>query len=88
LPDLANRALVARLTPTELKQHQVLFDVGDAVTQLHFPIDAVVSLVMPLADGDVVETAMTGRDGVVGAAAALNGRMSLNAPLSKSAASR
>jgi GAF domain-containing protein len=33
---------------------------------------------MPLAEGDVVETAMTGRDGVVGAAAALNGRMSLN----------
>src|SRR5207248_3143304 len=43
-----------------------------------FPTDAVISLVVPLSTGETVETAMVGRDGVIGASAALNGRVSLN----------
>jgi hypothetical protein len=43
-----------------------------------FPNDAVVSLVIPLATGEIVETAMTGRDGVIGAGASLNGSVSFN----------
>jgi CRP-like cAMP-binding protein len=78
LPDSVRRAVVSRLTHRELKQGQVLFDIRQAVTEIHFPLDAVVSLVIPLATGEAVETAMTGRDGVVGATVALNGRVSLN----------
>jgi hypothetical protein len=78
LPNAARQAVASRLTHTELKQEKILFDVREAVTEVHFPIDAVVSLVVPLATGEIVETAMTGRDGVIGAGAALNGRISLN----------
>jgi CRP-like cAMP-binding protein len=78
LPHIERQALASQLRPTELKQHQILFDIREAVTEVYFPVDAVVSLVLPLATGEIVETAMTGRDGVIGAAATLNGRVSLN----------
>lgn len=78
LPAEARAALMSQLKPTKLEHHRVLFDVRELVTEVHFPIDAVVSLVIPLSTGEVVETAMVGRDGLIGAGAALNGRVSLN----------
>src|ERR1043165_3404209 len=48
------------------------------MTTVYFPFDAVVSLVVPMIDGTMIEAAMVGRDGVVGAAAAINGRISVN----------
>jgi hypothetical protein len=71
-------ALASHLSRVELQQHKILFDVRDTVTDVYFAIDAIVSLVIPLSTGEVVETAMVGRDSVVGSAAALNGRVSLN----------
>ena len=70
--------ITPHLTRAELKQHQILFDIRDTVDDVYFAIDAVVSLVIPLSTGEMVETAMVGRDGVIGSAAALNGRVSLN----------
>jgi len=78
LPDPEREALASHLEQIELRQHNVLFDIRDAITDVYFAADAVVSLVIPLSTGEVVETAMVGRDGVIGAAAALNGRVSLN----------
>ena len=74
----ARQALKPHLALVELKQHEIIFEVREAVPKAHFPLDAVISLVLPLATGESVETAMVGRDGIVGAAAALNGRVSLN----------
>jgi CRP-like cAMP-binding protein len=78
LPDAERRALDPYLKHAALHQHDVLFEIRDTLHDLYFPMDAVVSLVVPLSTGETVETAMVGRDGVVGAAAALNGRVSLN----------
>jgi CRP-like cAMP-binding protein len=78
LPAADRQALASHLRPVELRQHHVLFDVRDTIKEVHFPVDLVISLVIPLSTGEVIETAMVGRDGVVGAAAALNGRVSLN----------
>jgi CRP-like cAMP-binding protein len=78
LPDAERRALAPHLVSLELKQHDVLFDIRDAITDVYFATDAVVSLVIPLSTGEVIETAMVGRDGIVGGAATLNGRVSLN----------
>lgn len=78
LTDDARQALQTHLALVELKQHDIIFDAREAIQKVHFPIDAVVSLVLPLATGEVVETAMVGRDGIVGATAALNGRVSFN----------
>jgi CRP-like cAMP-binding protein len=45
---------------------------------VYFPEDCVVSLVVILEGGDAVEAAMVGRDGVLGASAALDGKISLS----------
>jgi CRP-like cAMP-binding protein len=72
------KLLEPHLRPLELKQHKILFEAGQSVSTLYFPFDAVVSLVVTLSTGDVIEAAMVGRDGVVGALAALDGRISLS----------
>jgi len=78
LPASEQRALAPHLVSTSVGQHHALFEVHDLITGVYFPIDAVVSLVVPLSTGEIIETAMVGRDGVIGAGAALNGRVSLN----------
>jgi CRP-like cAMP-binding protein len=60
------------------KQHTVLFQADEEIRHVYFPTSAVVSLVVTLSTGDTVEAAMVGMDGVVGASAALDGRISLS----------
>jgi CRP-like cAMP-binding protein len=78
LGDLERHSLVPHLARRELKQRQILFDVREAVNKIYFPTDAVISLVIPLSTGEQVETAMVGRDGVIGDIPALNGLASVN----------
>ena len=78
LPDGEREALAPHLKPVAYKRHDILYDVRQEVNEVYFATDAVVSLVVPLSTGEVVESAMVGRDGIVGAGAALNGRVSLN----------
>jgi CRP-like cAMP-binding protein len=78
LPRADCQAIDPHLKSVDLKAQQTLYDLRDSIKEIHFPINAVISLVIPLSTGEIVETAMVGKDGVVGAAAALNGRVSLN----------
>ena len=66
------------LRSLEFKQHQVLFEADQSVSTVYFLYDAIVSLVVTLTTGESVEAAMVGRDGVIGASAALDGRVSLS----------
>src|SRR6266568_4682821 len=72
------RALEPHLRPVDLPQQKILFEAGDTVNVVYFPDDAVVSLVVLLSTGEMIEAAMVGRDGVVAASAALDGRVSLS----------
>jgi CRP-like cAMP-binding protein len=58
---------------------------GTVVAETHgltedvfFPHNGVISLVVELKEGDMLETAMVGHDGAVGIASALDGKVSLN----------
>jgi hypothetical protein len=51
---------------------------GATVDQVYFPTGAVISLVIGLSTGEMIEAAMVGRDGVVGASSSLDGRISLS----------
>jgi CRP-like cAMP-binding protein len=62
----------------ELQQHKILFEANDSISAVYFPYDAIISLVVTLSTGEAIEAAMVGRDGVVGASAALDGRISLS----------
>jgi CRP-like cAMP-binding protein len=66
------------LNPQAFSQHKILFEPGQSVSYAYFPYDAVVSLVVTLSTGEVIEAAMVARDGLVGAAAALNGKIAIN----------
>ena len=61
-----------------VNQHQVLFEAGGEVLTSYFPLTAIVSLVVGLSDGETVEAAMVGCDGVVSASSALDGKISLS----------
>ena len=71
-------ALLPHLKVVELPQELVLFDAGDPIKAVYFPHMGIVSLVVDLTSGDMIEAAMIGQDGVVGGSAALNGDLSLN----------
>jgi CRP-like cAMP-binding protein len=63
------------LRATHLQQKTVLYDVGDTIKAVYFPTTAVVSLVVSLATGEMTEAAMVGRDGAIGIASALDGKI-------------
>ena len=62
----------------ELIREAVLAEAGDPVTQVYFPHSGIISLVVNLAGGEMIEAAMIGRDSILGAVAALDGNISLN----------
>jgi CRP-like cAMP-binding protein len=62
----------------ELVYGAVLFEAGDTINRVFFPHSGVISLVVSLDNGDLIETAMIGRDGVAGASSALDGRTSMS----------
>ena len=72
--DLAS--LQPHLKPIKLEQAHLLFDPGDAVEYVYFPTGAVISLVLALSTGEMIESAMVGKDGMVGASAALDDKIS------------
>ncbi len=66
----------------QLTMGDVLAETGNPVTRVYFPHSGVISLVVEMASaGQMIETAMVGRDGVFNAAAALDGKVSLNKAL-------
>ena len=71
-------ALRPHLKATHLEQKMVLYEAGDIINTVYFPISAVVSLVVTLATGETTEAAMVGRDGAIGIASALDGKVALN----------
>jgi CRP-like cAMP-binding protein len=71
-------ALRPHLKATHLQQKTVLFEAGDMIKAVYFPINAVVSLVVSLATGEMTEAAMVGKDGAVGIASALDGKVALS----------
>jgi CRP-like cAMP-binding protein len=71
-------ALRPHLRATHLQQKTVLYEAGDLISTVYFPINAVISLVVTLATGEMTEAAMVGRDGAVGIASALDGKIAMS----------
>jgi CRP-like cAMP-binding protein len=73
-----SQALEPHLKLAHFDQQQVLFEAEEQIRHVYFPTSAVVSLVVTLSTGETIEAAMVGTDGVVGASAALDGRVALS----------
>src|SRR3954463_8344701 len=89
MPDMSNLLLESlsasdaasirpHLKPVYLKSKQILFEAEGRVPAVYFPTGAVISLVVGLSSGASFEAAMVGRDGVVGAASALDGKIAVS----------
>src|SRR4051812_9790672 len=63
--------LAPHLTSLQLAEGTVLYEPGDEVGEVYFPLSGMVSLVVVMRDGKAIETATVGREGVVGAMAGL-----------------
>jgi CRP-like cAMP-binding protein len=77
LPAADFEAIRPHLRSLELIYETVIARVGEKLKHVYFPHNGVISLVVSLTDGAMVEAAMVGRDSVFGASAALDGRISL-----------
>jgi CRP-like cAMP-binding protein len=71
-------ALRPHLKATYLLQKTVLYEDGDTIKAVYFPVNAVVSLVVTLASGEMTESAMVGKDGAIGIASALDGKVAMS----------
>ena len=69
------------ILPLELKivhltVNQVLYEQGDKIDHVYFPLDAVISNLAIMEDGTTIETSMIGREGLVGISTVLGSGIS------------
>ena len=57
---------VSRTKDCPLQVNQVLYEAGDKIDYLYFPLDSVVSGLAIMEDGTTIETSMVGRESLVG----------------------
>ena len=62
------------LEPVDLPSGQNLYNCGDSIKYVYFPLDAVVYLFTTLEDGATIETGIIGSEGVLGISAVLGVR--------------
>jgi len=65
----------------------VVAETGQPVETVYFPHTGVISLVVEMQVGDMIETAMVGRDGVVNGTSSLDGKVSLHKGIVQAAGS-
>ena len=70
--------IVDHLKVVTISQGQVLAEPHEAIEHAYFPHSGIVSFVVEMSDGQLIETGMIGRDGVMGAIQALDGKVSPN----------
>ena len=75
MPSVAN-ALLAELRVVNLTVNQVLYEQGDRMDAVYFPLDCVVSGLAIMEDGTTIETSMIGREGLVGISTVLGSGLS------------
>src|SRR3954465_10116124 len=64
-------ALLPALVPVTLTFGEVLYRPGEAVTQVYFPCESMVSLLLPVQDHIDIEVGLVGREGMIGASLSL-----------------
>jgi CRP-like cAMP-binding protein len=69
---------VALTKPVHLSSASVIYEAGDEIESIYFPIDAIVSALAILEDGSSVEISMTGREGIVGLPGLVGGGRALH----------
>jgi len=74
LPEKEYERLIPHLETVQLTKAETIYNAGDAVRYVYFPAGAVVSLISMTQDGNTIEVAVVGDEGIVGASAVLGAR--------------
>ncbi|HET9932724.1 MAG TPA: Crp/Fnr family transcriptional regulator [Polyangiaceae bacterium] len=77
LPQAEIDAIAPHLEPMLLDQRHVAYDVNTPIEYVYFPEDCVISLVSVMRDGQVVEVATVGNEGMIGLPLFLRARRTL-----------
>lgn len=77
LAEVDLKTLLPYLRSVDLPLGRVLFAPGETISSVYFPHAGVVSLVVELTTGEMIEAAMIGREGVVGGQSALDSSISI-----------
>jgi CRP-like cAMP-binding protein len=78
LPQNIFAAVEPHLKQMDLAFGAVVAETDQPVDRVYFPDTGVISLVVEMEVGDMIETAMVGRDGVVNGTSALDGKVALH----------
>ncbi len=78
LPAADFAAAQPHLEVVELARGNLLVEAGETLTHVYLPHSGIVSIVVRLSEGQAVEVAMIGRDGIIGASEALCDAISLS----------
>jgi len=83
LPQNIFAAVEPHLKRIDLPFGMVVAETNRPVEHVYFPETGVISLVVEMTVGDMIETAMVGRDGVVNGTSALDGKVALHRGLAQ-----
>jgi CRP-like cAMP-binding protein len=79
LPAADRDRIVRTMVAVPLEIKTVLFEPGQPIDDVYFPLDGVISLVTPLEDGAIVEVATVGNEGIVGVPLVAGGTLAVRA---------
>jgi CRP-like cAMP-binding protein len=71
LPAESLSRLRPQMDPAELRLRDTLWNAGDSIPRVYFPLEGWVSMLAPLESGDVAEVGLIGNEGMVGLPLAL-----------------
>jgi CRP-like cAMP-binding protein len=78
LPKADFEALRPHLQSAEMIKEAVLIEAGAPLTHLYVPESGIISMMVRLSEGQTIELAMIGRDGILGASVAFGDAISLS----------
>jgi CRP-like cAMP-binding protein len=70
--------LAPHLTQLDMEKGRLLFDPGDQITTVYFPLDCVISVMTLMESGEAIESVTIGREGAYGLASAISPREALS----------
>src|SRR5262245_2476938 len=70
--------LLPHLKLIELPRGKMIFAAGDSIEAVYFPHDGLVSLVIGLSTGEMIEVGMIGRNSLVGVSSAFGNKIALS----------
>lgn len=78
LSDEAFNRVSINLEPVDMLLGQVLYEAGEELKYVYFPVTSIVSLLCVLESGASAEIAMVGNDGIVGVSMFMSGKTSMS----------